>query len=333
MKGKKRVGVAAVALTLLLALSFPAQALEATQLVPVGSTVGIELDSKGVTVVDFCAVKTADGEITPAEAGGLQKGDVIVKINDHETATAEAFLTAVKDLSGETIDVTAERGGKQLLFHIQPALSENGSWQLGDWLRENVRGIGTVTFYDPDSGTFGALGHGINDLYTGALLPFEGGRITEANVVDVIPGECGKPGELCGQFDKDESLGELKSNTLCGIFGQGDFSSFGKPVPLASETEVKLGPATFLANVNGDQVEEFSIEISRLYRGNNDNRFLLLTVTDPKLIARTGGIVQGMSGSPILQDGKLVGAVTHVLVSDSTRGYGISIEDMLAAAG
>ena len=189
-----------------------------------------------------------------------------------------------------------------------------------------------MTFYDPASGTFGALGHGVNDLDSGELLPCADGCITGARVTDVVRGERGKAGELCGEFDRETVRGALEKNTARGIFGSGDFSAAGAAIPVADEDEVTLGPATILSNVRGDAVEEFDIEISRIYRGCTDSRFLLLTVTDQDLLDATGGIVQGMSGSPILQNGKIVGAVTHVLLSDPARGYGISIEEMLEAA-
>lgn len=308
-----------------------ALALEATELVPMGSAVGIELETDGVLIVGLTDVETADGKAHPAADAGLKAGDVIRKLGDRETGSAAQFLSALASLDGSALEVTARRSGQELQFLVTPALSVDGAYQLGLWLRDGISGIGTVTFYDPVSGTFGALGHGINDVDTGELLPFDAGSITGASVVDVIPGSPGNPGELCGQFDRDMVLGALEKNTDSGIFGTAIQGLTGETVPVASEDDVELGPATIRSNVNGDQVEEYAVEISRIYHGDG-NRFLLLTVTDPALLARTGGIVQGMSGSPILQNGKLVGAVTHVLVNDPTRGYGISIGNMLAAA-
>ena len=319
-------------LVLLMSFGIPAYALEAEELVPVGSTVGIRLNMGGVMVAGLTDVQTKEGAVCPAGDAGLKSGDVITEINGRATPDAAEFLTAVSALNGEEVELSALRDGQEVQFHVTPACSADGAYQMGLWLRDGVSGIGTVTFYDPASGTYGALGHGINDLDSGELLPFESGSLTASSVVDVIPGEAGTPGELCGQFDAETALGTVEKNTAGGIFGSGDFSVCGAPIPVAEESETKLGPATILANVNGDQVEAFSVEISRIYRGDEDNRFLLLTVDDADLLARTGGIVQGMSGSPILQDGKIVGAVTHVLVNDPTRGYGISIRDMLDAA-
>ena len=329
---KKMAMGTALAAALLLALPARAYALEAAELVPVGEAVGIELTTDGVMVVGLSEVETGDGTVSPAADAGLKAGDVIKKIGDRETACAADFLSVVTALRGETVRVTALRSGREVAFDVTPAKNAEGNYQLGLWLRDGVSGIGTVTFYDPDSGTFGALGHGINDIDTGMLLPFDGGSITGASVVDVIRGNPGTPGELCGRFDREAVLGALEKNTDSGIFGTISADIGGEPLPVAAEDEVTLGPATILTNVSGDKVEEFSVEISRIYREAGDNRFLLLTVTDEALIERTGGIVQGMSGSPILQNGKLVGAVTHVLISDPTRGYGISIQDMLQAA-
>ena len=322
----------ALALALLLILPARADALEATELIPVGEAVGIELMTDGVMVVGLSEVETSGGPVRPAADAGLKAGDVIKRIGDRDTPCAADFLAAVSGLRDGAVRVTAVRGGREVAFDVTPAKNTEGNYQLGLWLRDGVSGIGTVTFYDPDSGTFGALGHGINDVDTGALLPFDGGSITGATVVDVIRGNPGTPGELCGRFDRETILGALEKNTESGIFGKISAGVRGEPLPVAAEDEVTLGPATILTNVSGDQVEEFSVEISRVYREAGDNRFLLLTVTDKALLERTGGIVQGMSGSPILQNGKLVGAVTHVLISDPTRGYGISIENMLKAA-
>ncbi len=331
LKGKKRaLGTAALVLLLLMALPMHALAVEA--LVPMGCAVGIELETGGVMVAGFSEVQTADGARSPAAAAGMKTGDVITAVDGRSTPDAQALLSALTSLSGGPVDVTARRGESELLFHVTPARSEDGRWQLGLWLRSGVSGIGTVTWYDPDSGRFGALGHGINDVESGKLLPFDGGTITGTAVVDVVKGAPGAPGELCGQPDRAQVLGSLDRNTGCGIFGVAGFADAGQPVPIAAPQEVHLGPASILATVNGGGVAEYSVEISRIYRQPEEHRFLMLTVTDPQLLAQTGGIVQGMSGSPILQDGKLIGAVTHVLLSDATRGYGIGIQDMLDAA-
>jgi stage IV sporulation protein B len=198
-----------------------------------------------------------------------------------------------------------------------------------------MAGIGTMTFYDPESGMFAALGHGINDVDTSMLMPMDSGGIMSATVSDVKKGTSGQPGELHGQFDMTRDMGSLYANTERGVFGRltdGGVYGAGEEMEVARPEEVKVGPATILSNVQGDEVKEYRIKITHVDRNSKDTRNLMIQVVDPELMNRTGGIVQGMSGSPILQNGKLVGAVTHVLVNDPTRGYGIFIETMLDAA-
>lgn len=333
MKGRRtasRFAVGFLLTMLILCASPPVQAAES--LVPMGRAVGIELETDGVMVAGLNEVEGENGRASPAAQAGLLAGDVITAIGERAVRSAADVLTALSELDGSPVEVKLRRGGEERSVRVTPARSAEGRWLLGLWLREGVSGIGTVTYYDPESGAFGALGHGINDAENGALLPFDGGNITGAAVVDVVKGAPGAPGELCGMPDRDRVLGVLGKNTGCGVFGTAQFEDAGAPIPVAGEDEVRLGPATILATVNGEETEAYQVEISRIYRRPQDHRFLMLTVTDPRLLEQTGGIVQGMSGSPILQDGKLVGAVTHVLLSDATRGYGISIREMLDAA-
>ncbi len=334
MKERRRIRrfAASIVLTLLLFAASKTEAYAVNELVPMGNVVGIELETGGVLVAGFSEVETEDGTRSPAAEAGVLSGDMITQIGDRSTRNAAELLSAISSLDGDPVPVKVRREDREILLNVTPARNREGRLQLGLWMRDSVSGIGTLTYYDPESGMFGALGHGINDLDSGKLLPVEGGSITEANVVDVVKGTPGSPGELCGKPDPDAVLGDLGRNTGCGVFGSGDFAEIGTPVPIAAEQEVRLGPATILATVNGESVEEFQVEISRIYRQPQDHRFLMLTVTDPRLLEQTGGIVQGMSGSPILQDGKLIGAITHVLLSDATRGYGISIQEMLDAA-
>lgn len=200
-----------------------------------------------------------------------------------------------------------------------------------------MAGIGTMTFYDPQSGTFGALGHGVTDVDTGQLLPLDHGSIMDASVKAVKKGERASPGELKGDFDLTRDSGTLYANTECGIFGKLSAEDAAKIVgaalPIAKKDEVKTGKATILATVSGNETREYDIEIEKIYSPSGSTRNLLLHVTDEELLAQTGGVVQGMSGSAILQDGKIIGAVTHVLLDDPSRGYGIFIENMLSAAG
>ncbi|MFR5026116.1 MAG: SpoIVB peptidase S55 domain-containing protein [Evtepia gabavorous] len=212
--------------------------------------------------------------------------------------------------------------------------STDGAYKLGAWIRDSMAGIGTLTFVDPETGLFGTLGHGINDVDTAVLMKLQSGAITPASVAGVVKGVNGRPGELRGAFSSSQDLGTLYANTESGVFGHlqdpGTFT--GTPVPVATAEEVHTGQATILANVAGTEVEEYTVEILKVYSNTSDTRDLMLRVTDPRLLEKTGGIVQGMSGSPILQDGKLVGAVTHVLIDHADRGYGILAQNMLDQA-
>ena len=306
------------------------------QVVPIGKAVGIKLFSDGVLVVGLTEVETEAGALCPGRDCGLKEGDVITHINGTEVDTIEQVQALVEEQEDEKLTIQATRGQRRLQLTAAAVENSQGVYQLGVWLRDSMAGIGTLTFYDPDSGVFAALGHGINDVDTAMLMPLQSGSIMPASVTDVKRGASGQPGELHGQFDLTQDLGTLYANTSQGIFGQlkqAETVAGLEPVPVASREQVKTGKATILSNIRGDEVEEFEVEITHVYDQDEGARSLMLQVTDPDLLEATGGIVQGMSGSPILQDGRLVGAVTHVLVNDPTRGYGIFIENMLDAAG
>ena len=305
--------------------------------VPLGRAVGIQLFSDGVLVVGLSSLDTPEGPASPGRTSGLRAGDVITHMNGNEVDTIEEVQDRLAQRPGEKVTLQVQRGEESLQLSAQAVKTTAGNYQLGVWLRDSMAGIGTLTFYDPASGVFAALGHGINDVDTARLMPLETGSILGATVSDVRKGTAGQPGELHGDFDLTANLGELYANTDQGIFGhlaQTPDDPALTPVPVAAREEVQTGPAVIRSNIAGDQIEEYSVEIVHLYPETaGDSRNLMLRVTDPRLLDATGGIVQGMSGSPILQNGKLVGAVTHVLVNDPTRGYGILAETMLEAAG
>jgi stage IV sporulation protein B len=300
------------------------------ELIPVGHTIGIKLFSRGILVVNL-----SDGD-TPAKSCGLAKGDVILKCDGNTVTSTEQFQKLLQDSGGKAVTLQVRRGGSVRTLTATPDQNEAGKYAIGAWIRDSMAGIGTMTFYDPQSGVFGALGHGITDTDTALLMPFSAGSILPSAVKAVKKGEIGVPGELRGDFDLAMDTGRLYANTEGGIFGTLEDLGFrehlGNAVPVAENSEVKPGKATILANVEGNEVKEYEVEITRLFENSPDSRDLLLTVTDPQLLKITGGIVQGMSGSPILQNGKLVGAVTHVLLNDPTRGYGILIRNMLECA-
>ena len=311
-------------------LARPAQALDADRLVPVGHTIGIKLFAEGVVVIGLAEVESGSGQaVTPGADCGLRVGDVIEALDGREVESSEQFAAMLQ--CGGLVELDVSRDGQDLTLAAQPVQGSDGTWRLGAWIRDSMAGIGTVTFYDPENGTFGALGHGITDTDTGLLMPLGDGSVMHASVKAVKQGSPGEPGELKGNFDLTHDLGELRSNTERGVFGEMESCAFteGEALPVAKAGDVHAGAATILSNVSGDEVEAYTIEIVRVLDTEGVQN-LLLQVTDPALIAQTGGIVQGMSGSPILQDGKLVGAVTHVMVNEPTKGYGILIENMLA---
>ena len=315
---------------MLFATLSPVSAYAAATLVPVGQTVGIEMSTDGLLVAGLSQVSTENGDCCPASDCGIQPGDIVVRLGAAEITTAEDFTQAAAELDGSDVALTLKRGEKLIQYTIKPAQNKEGVWRLGLWLRDGISGIGTVTFYDPETGLFGALGHSISDVDTGVLLPISSGHITGASVTGVRKGESGTAGELQGAFDLEDKLGAIELNTVYGIFGVMDSAPEGKALPVADCDEITQGPATILANVSGDETREYNVEIAT--SGKPSDGRLTVHITDSALLDKTGGIVQGMSGCPIIQNGKLVGAVTHVLLSDSTRGYGITINAMLDAA-
>ena len=305
----KKTAIATIA-ALLLALRLTPTAW-AQELMAGGQAVGIQIRTEGVMVAGVAPVETREGRCSPAEDAGLREGDFILEIGGQRLNSAGELIDAVGNLQGKEVELTVLRDGKTQQIRVQPVRSREDQWMLGMWLRDGISGIGTVTFCDPDTGRFGALGHSISDFETGVTVPLGKGSITDAEIVGVTPGTAGAPGELNGCADMGRILGSVELNTASGIYGQSTGNLGGR---LMETGEIHTGPATILSTVSGRQVKEYRAEINRVAR-DSEGVHVLLTVTDPELCAKTGGIVQGMSGSPILQDGKLVGAVTHVLVS------------------
>ena len=319
---KHKIRIAAAVLSLWL---LPQSAMAASQLVPVGQVIGLELRDNSVTVADFDESLGCN-----AKNSGVQIGDRIVQLDGHPITNTEDVRRALQR-SGGTVEAVLVRSGKEIRVSLTPEITTDGP-KLGLYLRQGVTGIGTVTWYDPETGKFGTLGHGVNDS-SGKLLSLTSGRAYYARVMTVQKGAVGKPGQLMGGLESRNPAGKLTANTPQGVFGISETGWEGEAIPVATAQEVKTGPAVIRSTVSGDTTREYSVEIMKIYSKSKANgRNLLLKVTDPALLAATGGIVQGMSGSPIIQDGKLIGAVTHVLVNDPTRGYGIFIENMLDAA-
>ena len=312
-------------LSILLFALLPAQARAAELLIPVGKIIGLHLKSDTVAVTAYDDILGDN-----ARSAGLKIGDEIVAIDHISIETAEDIPAALQRCS-DTVCLTIRRGSKVSSLRMTPVQTQDGP-KLGVYLRQGIAGIGTVTFYDPETRQFGTLGHGVSDA-KGSLLKMTNGTIYEADILSVVKGKCGEPGQLKGSA-RSEIFGILQHNTPQGVFGISKQGWKGEPIPVAQYEEIHTGEATIRSTVSGSGVQEYSVDILKIYPKNRtDSRNFLLRVTDPALLEQTGGIVQGMSGSPIIQDGKLVGAVTHVLVNDPTRGYGIFIENMLDAAG
>ncbi len=329
MKTKIIRGPAFALLALLLSQGVQAAAEE---LIPGGSVLGIQMNTQGVLVAETPQVDTAQGPVWPARDAGLLPGDIILAVDGRPTTTAAELSAAAAELGETPVTIRLQRGTEQLELPLTPATDGEGARRLGLWLRDGIAGVGTLTYIDPETGDFGALGHGVNDAATGVLLPLGSGTVCRAEVVDVTLGLAGTPGALSGSFDMGARLGGLEKNTPCGIFGrlQTPLESYGEALPVADSDDIHSGAATIRSTVAGNEVREYDVQISRMAAGNGAT--LNIRVTDPELLRLTGGIVQGMSGSPIIQDGKLIGAVTHVLIDDPSRGYGIVLETMLEAA-
>lgn len=292
--------------------------------VPVGQTVGIKMHSEGLLIAELSEV---GGKPSPAGEAGLRAGDFIVSANGKALSNAEELREAAAGSGGEALRLACRRDGKSVNADVRPARDGDGVYRLGAWVRDSMAGIGTVTFYDEESGVFGALGHGITDSDTSALMPLSYGSIMPGTVTEVKKGAAGSPGRLNGDIGADSEIGSITSNTDFGIFGTAKSAlGDGKAVPAG---DAHRGAATILSTVDGSGAKEYAIEIVKLMPDAADGRDMLIRVTDAELIAKTGGIVQGMSGSPILQNGKIVGAVTHVLVNNPKEGYGILISHML----
>ena len=308
---------------------------EVRRVIPVGRAVGIKLFSDGVLVVGFSQIPAEGGSVTPAKESGLKEGDIITHINAAEVDTIEEVQEQIRQIGGKEMSIRALRDGKTVQVTTQAVqCSTDGTYKLGAWLRDSMAGIGTVTYYDPATGEFGALGHGINDVDTAQLMPMESGGVLSATVSDVKKGQRGEPGELHGDFVLEQDIGQLMANTSHGIFGTlaDDGLAAMEALEVAAKDQVETGKAFIYSNISGDEVKAYEVEITKLFPTAKDGRDMMVKVTDPALLAATGGIVQGMSGSPIIQNGRLIGAVTHVLVSDPSQGFGFLAQRMLETA-
>ena len=299
-----------------------------------GSTVGMYMETDGVLIIDTGEILSEGGETKEPAKNIVKPGDYIVALNDEKISRKKDLIDDLKKLEGEEVILDVVRNGKTVPVSITPAKDKQGEYKLGIWVRDNTQGIGTLTFVD-EKGNYGALGHGISDVDTGELLEIQNGALYQAQILGIQKGAKGSPGELSGliRYEPGKIIGSIETNSKNGIYGHftGDRKSpiSLKKMPVGYKQEVTEGEASILCCVE-DEVKEYQAEITKIDMNHSDtNKSFVIRVADPKLLSVTGGIVQGMSGSPVLQNGKIIGAVTHVFVQDSTSGYGIFIENMM----
>lgn len=330
-KIKRRVSLLLTFLLMITLLALPVAASEERPVLNVGGgAFGVRFFTDGVLVVSFCDVQTENGACNPAREAGLRPGDCIYKINEETTESATAVAEAIERCGEAPLTLHFRREGQERQVTLAPVrCREDGRFRTGLYVRDSGAGLGTVTFVTKD-GTFGGLGHGICDGESGTLIPLSRGSVMGVTVTGIKRGAAGAPGELKGHFSNGK-CGALTQNTPCGVFGvmsEAQAATAGE-LPIAYASEVHDGAVTLWCTLDENEPREYTAEISGIHRGAKGNKCFTVHVTDKTLIEKTGGIVQGMSGSPLVQDGRLIGAVTHVLIGDPTTGYGIFIENML----
>lgn len=310
------------------------QVLKPAYVIPGGIPIGIYMETKGILIIGTGEVTGIDGLTYEPAYRIVQRGDYIQAINGKPVSDKEDLIDVVNAEGEQDVILDLDRNGETIQVKVEAVKTSQEEYKLGIWVRDNTQGIGTLTFLT-ENGRFGALGHGVNDVDTGSLLEIAEGALYDTNIIDIKKGEKGTPGELSGliRYRKELICGELTENTPVGIFGEGEDRLYekleGEPLQVGYKQEIELGEAYVRSSISG-VMKDYQVEILEIHRKDEDmNKGIILKVTDPELLDLTGGIVQGMSGSPIIQNGKLVGAVTHVFVQDSTKGFGVFIENML----
>ena len=298
---------------------------------PGGNAFGIKFFTDVILVIGLSDVKTTEGSVSPGRIAGIVPGDIIKAVDGEKIENSEAFVKKIEGLGGKEISLLINRDGTDMEIPIKGVLSqETNTYKMGLWVRDSTAGIGTVTFIDSNSNIFAGLGHGICDTDTGVLMPLGTAAIVDVTITGINKGKVNDPGELKGSFSNLRE-GFLTANTHVGVFGLYDRlpKDTLPAIPIGLRGEVVPGEATIICTLNGEKPQEYTIKIVKINKMDSETKNILIRVTDEKLLEQTGGIVQGMSGSPIIQNGKLIGAVTHVLYNDPTKGYGIFIENML----
>ena len=297
-----------------------------TKVVPLGKAIGMRLYTEGVLVVGMSEIEGKK----PYENSGIETGDKIVEVNNVEIKSTDELIQCVNSANGSSVEIKyINDKNEEEVANIKPVKTSENEYKLGLWVRDAAAGVGTLTFYEPSTGSFAALGHGINDVDTYELIDIANGEIVTTNIIDIVKGEKGSPGEIRGIIEGERTIGNVSKNTSFGVYGNMlDTTSLNinkeSELEVANRSEIKLGKAEIMCELENGKVEKYEIEIQKIFLDNNsDNKSILIKVTDEELIEKTGGIIQGMSGAPVIQNGKFIGAVTHVLVNDPQMGYAI----------
>lgn len=304
---------------------------------PIGRTIGLKLYTDGALVVGMSEVDGLDGiKYKPYENSGIKEGDMIKSINGKPISNTEELIDIINESNGESISIRYQRESEEIYTTITPIKAIDGNYMIGLWVRDAAAGIGTLTYYEESTSSFAALGHGINDVDTNKLLNISNGELVTSQIVSIVKGEKGKAGEIRGIIDGGENIGNIEVNSIIGVYGKvTNFDYINKvklpEVAVAPRNEIKEGKATIICQLtNENKIEEYEIEIKKIYRINyKNNKSMLIKITDERLIEKTGGIIPGMSGTPIIQDGKFIGAITNVLLNDPTQGYAIFADMMM----
>ena len=309
------------------------------KVIPIGNIAGVKLYTSGVLVVGMSEIEGNDNKkYKPYENTGIKEGDTIIKIDEKEISSTEELVETVNASQGKNIQIKFIHEEETKECSITPVETSNHEYKLGLWVRDSAAGVGTVTFYEPSTKNFGALGHGITDIDTNELINIASGEFVTTRILNITKGESGEPGKIQGTIENQKNIGTISKNSKFGIYGKVDnLSSLNidtsKEMEVALRDEIKTGKATILCSLDNQKPQEYEIEIQKIYKDNNyDNKSMQIKITDERLLQKTGGIIQGMSGSPVIQNGKFVGAVTHVLVNNPQEGYAVFGDIMLKQA-
>ena len=307
-----------------------------TKVIPIGNIAGVKLYTNGVLVVGMSEIKGNDNKkYKPYENTGIQEGDTIIKVNEQYINSTKDLEESINSSNGKELRIKYIHKEETKECSIMPVKIDVSEYKIGLWVRDSAAGVGTVSFYEPNTKTFGALGHGITDIDTNELINISSGEFITTRILNITKGEVGKPGRMQGTIEKQENIGIISKNTRFGVYGKVNSVSAlnidtSKEMEVALRDEIKTEKATILCALDEEQPKEYEIEIEKIYKENNyDNKSMKIKVTDKKLIEKTGGIIQGMSGSPIIQNGKFIGAITHVLVNNPTEGYAVFADLMI----